>query len=774
VHSTWERLVAFHRRLPPCTVPVLLIILVVLLGNIVFISGLEMDNPITWTSSISHFLCHITCGRPMIDPNVGYVTQALGHRAALDLLHGHLPWWNYFEGLGTPLLGEGQSAALFPLVLLFALPSGLLWFHVCLEAIAGVSTYFLARRLSIPVAFAAAGGMLFALNGTFAWLGNAVLNPICFLPMLLLGIEMIFEGVQNRSNRGWYVAAIALALSLYAGFPEVAYINGLFCGGWAAVRWFTLPREFRRKAAERLGLAALIGLLISLPFVVPFADFLKSGNVGSHNFASQAVESLPYHGLAMFFDPYVFGTIFSNVNVGDIWGGIGGYFTISVFALALLGLFGTYQRTLRIFLGAWTLMGLLGAFNTLDVRLLWNVIPLLKNSGFGRYIMSSCELSLILLAVFGIMDLATSKRAKRLFTTTNVVALVVLVVCAISAMALNKGIYYKHSERIILIGLDLVPFIAVATLLALGFLTRFKVTPYLVALLLVGESLVMFFVPTAESPKQITVDQAPITFLLDHQHHYRYLDFAVLYPNWGSEFGLNELSQVDLPFPEAFSKLLESQLYPGLTPQNQFTIHHGLTGIGLLEHEVVKHFKGYEDASVKYLMMPTSVVILPQLTKLGVTPVFEDGLVTIYRMPDPRPFFSTKDNSCTVKALGVNAATVSCPNGGTTLLRTELFMPGWHAYVNGHSVTIKARDGVYQTVKVPSGTSTVTFSFLPPHEKYSILLGLGGSFFLLGSWVIERRSRRHKPRHARSVNGFGEGEANAMNGPDPLPRPEGA
>ena len=39
----------------------------------------------------------------MIDPNVGFVTEADGHLAALDLLHGHLPWWNYFEGLGQPL-----------------------------------------------------------------------------------------------------------------------------------------------------------------------------------------------------------------------------------------------------------------------------------------------------------------------------------------------------------------------------------------------------------------------------------------------------------------------------------------------------------------------------------------------------------------------------------------------------------------------------------------------------------------------------------------------
>ena len=734
-----------YRRLPPSLVPILLIVLGVVLGNFIFLSGLEIDNPITWTAGISHFLCHVTCGRPMIDPNVGYITQALGHRSAVDLLHGHLPWWNYFEGLGQPLAGEMQAASLFPLTLLFAFSSGLLWFHICLEIIAGLSTYFLARRLSIPILFATAAGILFSLNGTFAWLGNAVLNPVCFLPMLLLGIEMIYDSAKTKTNKGWYVAAIAIALSLYAGFPEVAYLDGIFCVGWAVVRFFSIPSQFRLIAARRVGLAGLIGGLISLPGLIPFYDFYKVANVGSHNSAGQAIESLPVHALPMFFDPYVYGTIFSNPNVGNIWGGIGGYFTISVCALAFLGLFGASHRPLRIFLALWTFVGVLGAFNILKVRLLWNVIPLLKNAGFARYIMPSCEIALIMLAVFGIMDFATNKRAQRLFTFTTLVALLILVWSALEARALNRGVPLSHDAGIIFIGLDLLPFLAVFFLLIAGRLSKYRIAPFLVALIVVGESLLMFFVPTAESPKQITIDQAPISYLQANEGQYRFLDFAVLYPNWGSEYGLNELSAVDLPFPEAFTKLLESQLYPGLTPGNQFTIHHGLTGIELLEREVLKHFKAYEGASVKYLLMPNSVVILPQLTKLGVKQVFKDSLAEIFEMPSPRPFYSVKSNTCEVGSGGtsvVNIAKVVCTGGGTTLIRTELDMAGWKAFVNGKPVPITVSDGVYQAVSVPNGTSIVTYSFLPPHEKYAVIAGLLGLFFLIGVCIRDRRQTR--------------------------------
>jgi hypothetical protein len=745
VKVTRARFIAFYRRLPSSTVPLVLIILAVFLGNFVFLLGLGYDDPITKTSSISQVLCHVSCGRWFIDPNVGYITQSLGHRAAMDLLHGHLPWWNYFEGLGQPLAGEMQAAALFPLTMLFALPSGLVWFHVSLEVIAGVSTYFLAKRLSIPVAFATVAGVLFALNGTFSWLGNSVLNPVAFLPMLLLGIEMIYDGARDRINRGWYVVAIAFALSLYAGFPEVAYVDGLFCAAWAVVRFFSLPTEVRLGAARRLGLGALVGGVLSLPILVPFYDFMKVANVGSHYTIVQSVQRLPLHATSMLFDPYVYGPIFFNPNVSTIWGGIGGYFSASVCALALLGLFGKSLRPLRFFLAIWTLVGMLGAFNFLHVRQLWNVIPLLKSAAFARYIMPSAEIALILLAVLGIMDFASSQRAKRLFNVTTLLALVVVILSALDARSLNRGVLLTdQKERILLIVLAAIPFLSILALVVIGRFSKAKIVPLLLALVLVGESLLLFVVPTTRAPKEITVDQSPITFLLQNQGQQRFLDFAVLYPNWGSQYGLNELSEVDLPFPTSFTRLLATQLYPGLTPLNQFTVKDGMVGIVAMENEVIQHFKAYEGASVKYLLMPKSVVILPGLTKLGVKQVFVDKFASIYEMPNPRSFFSTKSATCTVTSTDVDTALVNCASGGSVLTRTELSMAGWQAYVNGKLVTIRTSDGVYQSVPVPAGTSTVTYTFLPPHEKLAMLAGLLALLFFLGAWVLERYGVRRQ------------------------------
>ena len=144
---------------------ILWIVLAVVVANGAFIFLGYESSPLWWTSGIATHQCAWYCGLPSIDPNVGFITQPFGHLAALDLLHGHLPWWNYFEGMGQPLAGEMQSAALLPLVLLFVFPAGLLLFHLSLQLIAGVSTYFLGR-------FYGAAGII---------TGWAILVPLLYL-----------------------------------------------------------------------------------------------------------------------------------------------------------------------------------------------------------------------------------------------------------------------------------------------------------------------------------------------------------------------------------------------------------------------------------------------------------------------------------------------------------------------------------------------------------------------------------------------------------------
>ncbi|MEA2567706.1 MAG: hypothetical protein QOD49_2883, partial [Actinomycetota bacterium] len=91
----------------------------VLLANVLYLSGIFQGDPSVHRSGVATGVKpNLFPGDYTIDPNDGFTSQALGHLAAMEWLHGHVPYWNHYEGVGTPLAGEMQSAAMFPLVLL--------------------------------------------------------------------------------------------------------------------------------------------------------------------------------------------------------------------------------------------------------------------------------------------------------------------------------------------------------------------------------------------------------------------------------------------------------------------------------------------------------------------------------------------------------------------------------------------------------------------------------------------------------------------------------
>jgi hypothetical protein len=595
----------------------------------------------------------------------------------------------------------------------------------------------LGAPLSLPVFFATFGGILFALNGTYAWLGNSVLNPVAFLPMAILGVEMVYDSASSAKNRGWYILAIALALSLYAGFPEVAYIDGLFVVGWAVVRFFNVPRLQRLRAARRVVLGGVMGVVLALPILVPFYDDLKVGFIGSHTSSVDGALGLPHFALPTFFDPYVYGPIFSDTRVNAMWGGIGGYFGASVCALALLGLFGSKKRNLRIFLGAWVLVAMAGTFNFLDFHKLWNLIPVVSRSSFERYSTPGCELAIIVLAAFGLYDFTQSVRAKRLLTTTTAFMVLVLVWCAYEARSYQSTVAFASRDiHIAYLGLQALPFVALFFLLVFGRLHRFSYTPFLLALVVVVESLLLFFVPQAEAPKQITVDYSPITFLQKNLGQERFMDFEVLYPNWGTYFGINELSDIDLPFPKAFKNFIETNLLPASLRATSSSRRAAARASPSLNTPSSITSSSTRTRRSSTCSCPVRCRCCP-VSRKRVSPRSS----TTHSPPSMR--CPTRGRSSPPVVLHVasttdDKATVNCALA-TTLLRTELSMKGWKAFVNGKEVPITTVHHVYQEISVPSGTSTVTYSFSPPHERDALIVGFLGGLFLIGSLVNERR-----------------------------------
>jgi hypothetical protein len=106
--------------------------------------------------------------------------------------------------------------------------------------------------------------------------------------------------------------------------------------------------------------------------------------------------------------------------------------------------------------------------------------------------------------------------------------------------------------------------------------------------------------------------------------------------------------------------------------------------------------------------------------------VFGSDLADVFEVRHPAPYVEARGAACTLSTDGRAHVMAACA-GPATLLRRELFDPGWQAEVNGTPAPVAAVDEIFQAVSLPSGHSDVRFRYAPPgigRAYAAALLGL--------------------------------------------------
>ena len=728
----------------------MLIVGVVLLANLPYLLHLFDPNPIDVLSGLGTVTTPGSLvGSTSVDPNSGFTAQALGHLSMLDWLHGHIPWWNPYEGLGAPLAGEMQAATFFPPTVFLLLSNGQVLSHLSVELIAGVSTYFLLRRLCLGRPAAVAGGIAFGLNGTFAWVSHAPANPVAFLPLALLGVELAAAKDQKHATRGWVMLAIALALSVYAGFPETTYIDGILVAIWVVVRFVQLGeirRAFLFTVAKGLG----VGLLLSAPLLIAFVDYLPHAYIGAHN-GTFGSASLPRGAFSQAFLPYVYGPIdgfLANDATGTltvIWGSVGGFIALSVSLLALIGLYGRRLRALRMTLLVYVIISFGRTYGVQPFQHIVNVLPGMKDVAFFRYSDASWELALIVLAAFGLDEVVRDKVPRWWILACSLVSLGFLALIAAGAQGeVHRLIAAAHHHAWAVSSVAWAAVVIVAIGLISLFLRGQTRTIALIAVVVL-DSVAMFGVPEFSAPRAVSLDTAPISFLQKHLDGYRFYTIGPIAPNYGSYFRLSSLDVNDLPVPKTWNTYVTHSLDHNAIPYVfNGSARTDASGSSALD-EFARHLKAFEAAGVKYLVVVrnTALPTLPHGQTLKL--VFTDDAVQIYRLPAATPMYSVPTGTCSIRPGGSDHVSVTCASP-QTLVRRGLYMEGWSAAVNGQSAQITPYHTVFQQVRVPAGTSMVSFSFTPPHVAVGYAAFIAG-LACLAIPPIWRRSRRPGIRH---------------------------
>ncbi len=715
-----------------------------ILANALYLLDFSDPNPLGLDSGLLTSITHgFVSGGPTIDPSNGYISQALGHRAMLDLVHLHAPWWNPFEGTGAPLAGETQAAALFPPTLLTLLSNGQLYEHMLLELIAGTATYFLLRRLSVNRWVGAAGGIAFALNGAYSWLWHATFNPIAFLPLLLLGIERMRSASLAGRSGGWRLFAIAGALSAYAGFPETAYIDTLLAVLWFGWRCTGLERPVLRPLLIKLCLGVGVGVLLSAPLLIAAVGYVNHAFLGVNATGVLGNLRFPTVALPQLLMPYIYGPIFAYNDpagtLSSLWGSVGGYVSTTLLLFAILGLCSRGRRGLRIILGVWILLAFSRMYG--QIPLLGDVLgwlPAMSQIAFFRFATPSLEFAMIILAVLGIDDLVKVPEHRRRLVWASAGILVVVVLAGVEAHSLYATLLAAKGKREVFLaslawGAGL-PLIAGALALRRG-----QLDVRILAGLLAVDALALFAAPELSAPRTVQLDLAPVAYLRQHLGLSRFATLGPFQPNYGSYFGLAEVNNNDNPTPGIFARYVTTKLDRYVRP----TLFVGTYGgdrpflVPSPKQELLRNLAGYRAASVAYVLTPPRQGLPPNPSSYSL--VARTPSAWIYHLAGAAPYFGAA--GCTIQADRRGAATVSCTRP-STLVRRETDLAGWTAEIGGRRLPIARDEGLFQSVHVPAGTHRIVFSYSPPGLLWAIigfLLGVGA--LVLGTI----RGRRGRP-----------------------------
>jgi hypothetical protein len=722
------------RWIRPDTWSMLAIVAVVLLANVPYIIGLGDPNPLGPRSQIDRAKPGLIAGANTLDPTDGYITQALGHLAASNILHGHLPWWNPYEGAGAPLMAEGQSAALFPPTLLLALNNGQFYEDILFELIGGLATFLVLRRIGASCLAATAGGAAFAVNGAVAWLAITASNPIAFLPLLVLGIEYAYSAALARRRGGWWLIAVALALSLYAGFPETAYIDALVAAAWFGWRCGCAPTHLRRLALKGFAGAA-VGMLLAAPFWVLFVSALPHEYVGFHNGAAGSI-TMPHLAFPQLLLPYVYGPLlgFNDPagNLGTIWGYAGGFVPISLVFLATVSLASRERRGLKVVLLIWVLLALSKVYGQPPVvRHVLLLLPGATSVAFYRYSFGAIAFAISVLAALGIDDVRTRLTSRRAVAAIAAATLGLVAVLTVEAQRLisrlNGGSSPEHwAAAQIVFGVAAILLVAGIALWGRSW------KGWVLAAIVVLDAGAMFMLREFSAPRSVHLDRAPLEYLQRHLGSGRFFTLGPLAPNYGAYWRLASLNDVDLPLPKAWTSYVTSSLDNYVNPV--FFVGNGGGGrapsVPTPERELLAHLSAYRDAGVSYVLTsPGQVLALGRTFSL----VVRTPTAWIYRLSDAAPYFAAPA-SCRVRQNGRESVRLSCSRSAT-LLRRELLFPGWTATVDGGSTALHRSHRIYQSVQVPPGTHTVSFTYTPPGLGWAIAGFVAGClWFVLGLW----------------------------------------
>ncbi len=117
--------------------------------------------------------------------------------------------------------------------------------------------------------------------------------------------------------------------------------------------------------------------------------------------------------------------------------------------------------------------------------------------------------------------------------------------------------------------------------------------------------------------------------------------------------------------------------------------------------------------------------------------VYRSSSTSLFELPSPEGYFTA--DKCRLKSSSRDALVANCRQA-STLVRRELYYPGWVATVNGTDATIRSHDQILEEVALPKGESIVRFYYEPRYAPLALILSGFALIFLMVCIALGLRS----------------------------------
>jgi hypothetical protein len=676
-----------------------------------------------------------------------YPWRAFAHR---QIAEGRIPLWNPYQFCGTPFVANGQSAV-------FYLPNVVFWLLRPAKAFgisailhfffAGWFAYLWARSLGIGRAAGVFAGLSFMFCGFMVvWAQLPAL--VCSLVWLPLALACLETGIARRSP--WYAvgSGIALALSILAGHPQIAYyvVLTFFC--------YSLARVIQTRG--EIGLARGLGAFVVLPLalclslasiqIFPTLELASLSHRAREAAASLAQTNLRYaigpENMVTLLIPGFLGT----PDQGTVLGAhrfveTCGYLAIPTILLAVFGgaVWARQKGPGRIIVAV-AVVSLLVAFGTPLAYAFSYLVP-----GFARIpaisrLVAVYSLFASILAGWGLQRLLSAegdeiRRALRAISLSAVLIILFAFQAAVvsayrvgfsEALDKNQLVAYEGPLIAIFLGLVLITLGVGALALQKRISARFAVASVsLVALAnlwWIGIGYNRTCSDLQVFPKVPAVEQARSTAaggrVMPVARSWPLFTppDAALPPNSATVLGLRDVNGYDSLFSLRYKEFTNKVEGGDSSPPangNMILMRHARRA-QRREMAVAAIVVGAE--VIQDSLDPERAAFLPEGG--GTARIVEDS-----------------PNKLTIEAVS--------ESDGILVVRDALF-PGWHATASGHDLPIGPWFEAFRAVALAPGKHRVEMRYEPASfavGSYLSLLGIFAAFFALG-WRITCRSDR--------------------------------